>query len=99
MEGISAEAASLAGHLGLGRLIVLYDDNEISIDGSTSLAFTEDVTQRFASYGWHTLKVADGDNDLGAIEQAVREAQSVTVRPTLISVRCYCTQRTATDRW
>eukprot|EP01094_Clydonella_sp_ATCC50884_P029208 TRINITY_DN9065_c0_g1_i2.p1 TRINITY_DN9065_c0_g1~~TRINITY_DN9065_c0_g1_i2.p1 ORF type:complete len:616 (-),score=136.72 TRINITY_DN9065_c0_g1_i2:189-1985(-) len=87
MEGISAEAASLAGHLGLGRLIVLYDDNEISIDGSTSLAFTEDVPARFAAYGWHTVTVADGDNDLEGIEAAINEARAVTDKPTLISVK------------
>ncbi|MFQ3631462.1 transketolase [Roseiflexus sp.] len=86
MEGVAAEAASLAGHLKLGKLIYLYDDNHISLDGPTSLAFTEDVLLRFAAYGWHTARVADG-NDLDAIEAAIREAQAVTDRPSLIAVR------------
>lgn len=86
MEGVTAEAASLAGHLKLGKLIYLYDDNHISLDGPTSLAFTEDVLLRFAAYGWHTARVADG-NDLDAIESAIREAQAVTDRPSLIAVR------------
>lgn len=87
MEGVSAEAASLAGHLGLGRLIVLYDDNKISIDGSTSLAFTENVPERFSAYGWHTLTVENGDSDYEGILNAILEAQKVTDRPTLISVK------------
>ena len=78
MEGVSAEAASLAGHLGLGRLIVLYDDNKISIDGSTELAFTENVPARFEAYGWHTITIENGDDDYEAIEKAIRDAQSVT---------------------
>ncbi|MCS6840942.1 MAG: transketolase [Roseiflexus sp.] len=86
MEGVAAEAASLAGHLRLGKLIYLYDDNQISLDGPTSLTFTEDVLLRFAAYGWHTVRVADG-NDLDAIEAAIREAQAVTDRPSLIAVR------------
>ncbi|HZI20031.1 MAG TPA: transketolase [Pyrinomonadaceae bacterium] len=86
MEGVASEAASLAGTLSLGNLIYLYDDNQITIEGSTSLAFREDVARRFDSYGWHTLSVEDG-NDLDAIESAVREAQGVTDRPTLISVK------------
>ncbi len=86
MEGVAAEAASLAGHLKLGKLIYLYDDNHISLDGPTSLAFTEDVLLRFAAYGWHTARVADG-NDLEAIDAAIREAQAVTDRPSLIAVR------------
>ncbi|GAB4207871.1 MAG: transketolase [Roseiflexaceae bacterium] len=85
MEGIAAEAASLAGHLRLGRLIYLYDDNNISLDGPTSLAFTEDVLKRFDAYGWHTQRVADG-NDLDAIEQAIRAAQA-DERPSLIAVK------------
>lgn len=80
MEGVSAEAASLAGHLGLGRLIVLYDDNKISIDGSTSLAFTENVPARFNAYGWHTLTVENGDEDYDGILNAILEAQKVTDR-------------------
>ena len=87
MEGVSAEAASLAGHLGLSRMIVFYDDNSITIDGSTDLAFTEDVSARFASYGWQTLTI-DG-HDRGAIEDATRAALADTDRPTLISARTH----------
>ena len=86
MEGISGEACSLAGHWGLGKLIALYDDNHISIDGSTDVAFTEDVSQRFESYGWHVLHVADGNNDLGAIAKAIEAAKAVTDKPTMIKV-------------
>nr|WP_290668413.1 transketolase [Ardenticatena sp.] len=87
MEGISSEAASLAGHLGLGRLIYLYDDNHITIDGETSLAFSEDVAKRFEAYGWQVLRVEDGDHDLDAIEQAIAEARADLSRPSLIMVR------------
>ncbi|SFB92447.1 transketolase [Spirosoma endophyticum] len=86
MEGIASEAASLAGHLKLGKLIYLYDDNLISLDGPTDLAFTEDRMERFDAYGWHTQHVADG-NDLDAIEGAIRAAQLETERPSIISVR------------
>ncbi len=86
MEGVAAEAASMAGHLKLGKLIYLYDDNKVTIEGFTSLAFSEDVPKRFESYGWHTLTVDDG-NDLEAIEAAIREAQSVSDKPSLISVK------------
>ncbi|MBK7707760.1 MAG: transketolase [Acidobacteria bacterium] len=86
MEGISYEAASVAGHLGLGNLIYLYDDNEITIEGSTDLAFTEDVTKRFESCGWHVVVVEDG-NDLAAIESAILEAQEVNDKPSLIRVK------------
>ena len=86
MEGVSHEAASLAGHLGLGKLIYLYDDNEISIDGSTDLAFTEDVEKRFEAYGWHVQHVEDG-NDLAAVGAALEQAQAETDRPSLIAVR------------
>lgn len=86
MEGVASEAASLAGHLKLGRLIYLYDDNRVTIEGSTSLAFSEDVPRRFDAYGWHTSTVEDG-NDLTAIERAIREAQEATERPSLISVK------------
>jgi transketolase len=82
MEGISSEAASLAGHLRLGRLIYLYDDNRISIDGSTDLAFTEDRAARFVAYGWQVQLVADG-NDVEAIDQAIRKAK-LDYRPSLI---------------
>lgn len=85
MEGVASEAASLAGHLRLGRLIYIYDDNRISIDGSTDLAFTEDRLARFAAYGWHTLSVADG-NDVEAIDRALQEAKA-DPRPSLIAVR------------
>ena len=85
MEGISAEAASLAGHLGLGRLIVFWDDNRITIDGPTDLTFTEDVPARFAAYGWHTASVEDG-NDVAAIEAAGRAALA-DPRPSFVRVR------------
>jgi transketolase len=88
MEGVASEAASLAGHLKLGKLITLYDDNHISIDGSTSLAFTEDVGRRFEAYGWDVHSVADG-NDLAAVEDAIRAAQAETSRPSLILCRTH----------
>ena len=86
MEGISHEAASLAGTLALGKLIVLYDDNLISLDGPTELSFTEDVTKRFEGYHWHVQYVADG-NDLVAIEKAILAAKAETTKPSLIRVR------------
>lgn len=86
MEGIASEAASLAGHLKLGKLIMLYDSNSISIDGSTELAFTEDVGKRYEAYGWHVLHVADGNNDLDAIAKAIAAAKAVTDKPSLIVV-------------
>ncbi|HVF48798.1 MAG TPA: transketolase [Pyrinomonadaceae bacterium] len=86
MEGVAAEAASLAGHLKLGKLIYLYDDNHVTIEGFTDLAFSENVPQRFAAYGWHTVTVEDG-NDLASVERAIVEAQSVADKPSLISVR------------
>lgn len=86
MEGVSSEAASLAGHLGLDKLICLYDDNQISIEGGTHLAFTEDVGLRFEAYGWQVLTVADG-NDLDAIDEALKAARIETTRPSLIKVR------------
>src|ERR1700749_910045 len=86
MEGISHEAASLAGTLGLGKLIVLYDDNLISLDGPTELSYTEDVTKRFEAYHWQVLSVPDG-NDLVAIEDAIDQGKADTTRPTLIRVR------------
>jgi transketolase len=85
MEGVSSEAASLAGHLGLGNLIYFYDDNQISIEGSTDLAFTEDRAARFRAYGWHTIEI-DG-HDYQAAAQAIEEAQAETERPTLILAR------------
>ncbi|MDB9347188.1 transketolase [Nodularia spumigena] len=86
MEGISGEAASFAGHLGLGKLIALYDDNHISIDGSTDVAFTEDVSKRFEAYGWHVLHVEDGNTDLEGIANAIEAAKAVTDKPTMIKV-------------
>ena len=86
MEGVASEAASLAGHLKLGKLIYLYDDNHVTIEGFTDLAFSEDVPKRFQAYGWHTCTVEDG-NDLDAIDAAIREAQSVGDKPSLISVK------------
>lgn len=86
MEGISGEAASLAGHWGLGKLIALYDDNHISIDGSTDIAFTEDVCKRFEAYGWHVQHVENGNTDLDAIARAIEAAKAVTDKPSLIKV-------------
>jgi len=87
MEGVASEAASLAGHLRLGKLIYLYDDNRISIDGSTDLAFTEDRAARFEAYGWQVLKVSDG-NDLKAVDTAIRHAKK-DLRPSLIICRTH----------
>ncbi len=88
MEGIASEAASLAGTLGLGKLIYLYDDNHVSLEGPTSWAFTEDVGRRFEAYGWQVLHVPDG-NDLASIDQAIREARKDLARPSLIAVRTH----------
>lgn len=85
MEGIASEAASLAGTLGLGKLIVLYDSNSITIEGSTDIAFTEDVCARFEAYGWQTLSVADG-NDTDVIAAAIDEAKAEKDKPTLIKI-------------
>ncbi len=87
MEGVSGEACSLAGHLGLGKLIALYDDNHISIDGDTAVSFTEDVGMRFEAYGWHVQAVPDGDTNLEAIQAAIEAAKAVTDKPSLIKVR------------
>ncbi|KAJ1923646.1 Transketolase [Tieghemiomyces parasiticus] len=86
-EGVASEAASLAGHLQLGKLTVLYDDNHISIDGDTNLGFTEDVLKRFESYGWHTQRVADGDHDLEGISKAIEAARAVTDKPSIVAIR------------
>jgi transketolase len=87
-EGVSAEAASLAGHLKLGNIIYLYDDNHISIEGDTALAFTEDVAKRFEAYGWHVQIVKDG-NDVNAIAAAIQKAKEETGRPSIINVRTH----------
>ncbi len=87
MEGISSESASLAGHLGLGRLVYFYDDNHITIDGRTEITFTEDVAARFKAVGWHTLFI-DGE-DRAAIEEATREAMAVTDQPSLVIARTH----------
>jgi transketolase len=86
MEGVAAEACALAGHLCLGKLIVLFDDNCISLAGSTALTFTEDVAKRFEAYGWHVQRVADGNN-LAAIDEALQAAKKDVLRPSLICVR------------
>ena len=87
MEGVSAEAASIAGHLRLGKLIYLYDCNDVTLDGVASLTFsTEDVQRRYEAYGWQVLRVRDGDHDLDEIDQAIREAKSDTSRPSIIIV-------------
>ena len=88
MEGVSCEAASLAGTLGLGKLIYLYDDNKITIEGSTDVAFSEDVEMRFKAYGWQVLRVADSE-DVEAMEAAIKEAQADTEHPSLIIVRTH----------
>ncbi|MCS5698578.1 transketolase [Cyanobium sp. FGCU-52] len=85
-EGVSGEAASLAGHLGLGKLIALYDDNHITIDGNTNVSFTEDVLKRYEAYGWHVQHVANGNTDVEAIARAIEAAKAVTDKPSLIKV-------------
>jgi transketolase len=88
MEGITSEASSFAGHQQLGKLIVLYDDNHITIDGETDLTFSEDVIKRYEAYGWHTQRVADG-NDVDAIDAAISAAKAETAKPSLIAVRTH----------
>jgi transketolase len=88
MEGVACEAASLAGHLGLGNLICLYDANDVTLDGASSLCFsTEDVKKRYEAYGWHVQWIEDGDTDLSAIDAAIQAARSETKRPSLIGVK------------
>jgi len=87
MEGISYEAASLAGHLKLGKLICLYDDNHMTIDGSTDLSFSEDVGKTFEAAGWHVQRVSDGDNDLDAIEKSIEKARKEKNKPSIIMIR------------
>ncbi|MBE1161527.1 transketolase [Dyella acidiphila] len=88
MEGVASEAASLAGHLKLGKLICFYDDNQVTLAGKSDVTFTENCAQRFESYGWHTVKVRDG-NDLMALEQALKQARREVARPSLIQVRTH----------
>ena len=88
MEGVASEAASLAGHLGLGKLVVLYDNNSVTLAAGTDMTFTEDRPARFRAYGWHTVEVDDG-NDVDAIDAAIREAVAETGRPSLIAVRTH----------
>jgi transketolase len=97
MEGVASEAASLAGHLRLGKLIVVYDDNHVTIDGDTALTFSEDVPKRFEGYGWRVLKVGDG-NDLSAIAAALEAARSEPGRPTLIVLRTIIADPAPTKR-
>ncbi len=85
-EGVASEACSLAGHLKLGKLIVLYDDNHITIDGRTDVSFTEDVLKRYESYGWHIQHVADGNTDVNAISNAIQQAKEVTNKPSIIKI-------------
>jgi len=88
MEGVSAEAASLAGHLGLGKLIVLYDENRVSLAGPTDVTFTEDVRERFEAYGWHTSEVGpESSNDVDALDRAIAEAKTHPLNPSLIAIR------------
>lgn len=86
-EGVASEACSLAGHLALGRLIVMYDDNHITIDGETNLSFTEDVVKRFEAYGWHTQTVADVTGSLDDLREAIKNAHAVTDKPSFIKVK------------
>src|SRR6185437_14624434 len=88
MEGVSSEAASFAGHLGLGNIVYLYDDNHISIEGDTNITFQEDVAGRFEAYGWHVQVLEDG-NDVGAISRAVQSARDEVNRPSLIKIRTH----------
>jgi transketolase len=97
MEGVASEVCSLAGHLRLGKLTLIYDDNHITIDGDTALTFSEDVGRRFEAYGWHVVKVADG-NDLGAIAAALEAARAETGRPTLVVLRTYIADPAPTKR-
>ena len=88
-EGVSHEAASLAGHLGLGRLVYIYDDNHITIDGPTELALTDDAAARFRAYGWHVVELGEAANDLDALEAGIREAKAEEGRPSLVVVRSH----------
>ena len=88
-EGVSHEAASLAGHLGLGRLVYIYDDNHITIDGPTEIALTDDAAARFRAYGWHVVELGEAANDLDALEAGIREAMAEEGRPSLVVVRSH----------
>jgi len=88
-EGVSHEAASLAGHLGLGRLVAVYDDNHITIDGPTELALTDDACERFRAYGWHVLELGEVANDLDALEKGLRTAMAEAERPSLVVLRSH----------
>lgn len=88
MEGVASEASSLAGHLGLGKLVCLYDDNRITIEGETSLSFTEDVSARFEAYGWQVLKVDDA-NDIQAVEKGIEQARKEEERPSLVVIQSH----------
>jgi transketolase len=97
MEGVASEAVSLAGHLRLDKLTLIYDDNHITIDGDTALTFSEDVPARFAAYGWHVVRVGDG-NDLAAIGEALEQARAETGRPTLVALRTVIADPAPTKR-
>ena len=88
MEGVSNEASSLAGHWGLGKLIAIYDDNKISIDGDTELAFTEDVAARYEALGWHIQHVPEGNTDIEGLRKAIQKAKDVKDKPSFIKVSC-----------
>jgi transketolase len=88
-EGVSHEAASLAGHLGLGRLVYIYDDNHITIDGPTEIALSDDAAARFRAYGWHVVELGEAANDLDALEAGIRAAMAVEDRPSLVVVRTH----------
>ncbi len=88
-EGVSHEAASIAGHLGLGRLVYVYDDNHITIDGPTELSYTDDVRKRFEGYGWHVHEIGEVANDLDALEAGLREGMAETARPSLVVLRSH----------
>src|SRR5262245_1378210 len=87
MEGVAYEAASLAGHLGLGKLIYLYDANDVTLDGPASLILSEDVGARYAACGWQVLRVDDGDHDVAALDRAIAQAKADTARPSFIIVK------------
>src|SRR6185436_3387806 len=87
MEGVCCEAVSLAGHLGLGKLLYLYDANQVTLDGPLSLVMDEDVGARFAAAGWHVQHVENGDTDLGALDAAITTAKAETERPSIVIIR------------